>query len=861
MTSLIYILFFYSFFVVPNQLFANPTVNPQNQNSENIYIHLDKPFYSKTDNIWFKAYVTNSENNKPTKSSNILYAELIDSRNEIIERLTLPMENGQTWSGFTLSPEFPEGTYRIRAYTNLSKNKGDGNLYEKLITIINNSRGTVLATANIIKSSQKNTNVAELTFSDLTGDAYKNAAINYELYSNDFSTTKGKGKTDILGKIELDYSEKIVGVLTNITLPNGQKINRFIDLDKPLDADFQFFPEGGRLVENLTSKIGVKSVGPDGYGLNAFGKIVDEKNQQVAKFEINHLGIGSFEFKPLPSKNYNALIKFSDGTEKMLTLPKALKEGYVISITPEMDSFLTVNIQKSNLEKNKNITLTIQKDGKEYFRKEITSAQTFEKINTSNIPNGTALITILSNELPILERLVFIKNATTNNELKISKLKQEYKNKDDIEINLSFPKGIATYFSVSVTPIEVNVDSVENESNIFTELLLTNEIIGLVEQPNYYFLRSDQKTTNDLDNLMLTQGWRSIETKKTIPNSTKFIAEQSLSISGTITLKDKPLENRKITLTMPSEGFLTYSTESDTLGKFKFSGVDFEGKTSVYINSEGVKSKDIKVVLDEKYWPKIGFPKYVTQKKSNTSLFNSDTFKNDDSFKNDNNSIKEVVIETSAAAAKAPNSSNLNGAGNADYILTSKEIEKIFDFRGVFNLIPFLIFKNDNLYSNRTVKGFDGRAQPVLIILNGMRLGEVKDLFGMINIREIESVEYLIKPSYTAVYSAGGGVLIITTKKGTSKPDAITQKSISSKPIEVTGYSIYKEFYIPVFQINSIRKSYSTVFWLPHLKGSNEGISIFSFTHQSGPGKYNITIQGINDSGMLFNKQVNYIVK
>ena len=48
----------------------------------------------------------------------------------------------------------------------------------------------------------------------------------------------------------------------------------------------------------------------------------------------------------------------------------------------------------------------------------------------------------------------------------------------------------------------------DNETNILTSFLLTSDLAGYVEKPNHYFLKDDVATQKELDNLLLTQGWR-----------------------------------------------------------------------------------------------------------------------------------------------------------------------------------------------------------------------------------------------------------------------------------------------------------------------------------------------------------------
>lgn len=55
------------------------------------------------------------------------------------------------------------------------------------------------------------------------------------------------------------------------------------------------------------------------------GIIVDNEGTEVNRFETQHLGMGNFIINPQPGKIYSAKVKFKDGSEQTIALPKAQK--------------------------------------------------------------------------------------------------------------------------------------------------------------------------------------------------------------------------------------------------------------------------------------------------------------------------------------------------------------------------------------------------------------------------------------------------------------------------------------------------------------------------------------------------------
>src|SRR6202034_3243781 len=92
-------------------------------------------------------------------------------------------------------------------------------------------------------------------------------------------------------------------------------------------------------------------------------------------------------------------------------------------------------------------------------------------------------------------------------------------------------------FSVAViNENRVGVDE-NDESTILNNLLLTSDLKGYIEQPNYYFTNVNDHNKADLDLLMLTQGYRSFEWKQVSNNNSQTISyqpERSLELNGTL---------------------------------------------------------------------------------------------------------------------------------------------------------------------------------------------------------------------------------------------------------------------------------------------------------------------------------------
>lgn len=111
---------------------------------EKVYLHLDRPYYSAGDDIWFKVYLVDGLTNKFSDNSNNLYVELISPESKIIKRLNIRIDKGIGTGDFNLKGSIESGNYLIRAYTNWMRNFGETFFFEREIVIENQNSTKVL---------------------------------------------------------------------------------------------------------------------------------------------------------------------------------------------------------------------------------------------------------------------------------------------------------------------------------------------------------------------------------------------------------------------------------------------------------------------------------------------------------------------------------------------------------------------------------------------------------------------------------------------------------------------------------------------------------------------------------------------
>ncbi|NJK95699.1 MAG: hypothetical protein HC905_13015 [Bacteroidales bacterium] len=125
--------------------------------------------------------------------------------------------------------------------------------------------------------------------------------------------------------------------------------------------DIGFYPEGGSLIEDVPSIVGVKAVNPDGLGINVSGTIITSKGDTVAKFATSRFGMGSFSFTSNRKLKYFAIGKTDSGVPFRIEMPEPLKTGYAISLSEYSNQEIKISIRTNpeTLAKNHGRELVI----------------------------------------------------------------------------------------------------------------------------------------------------------------------------------------------------------------------------------------------------------------------------------------------------------------------------------------------------------------------------------------------------------------------------------------------------------------------------------------------------------------------
>lgn len=518
---------------------------------EKVYLHFDNTAYFQSENIWFKAYVVTTERNGLSPLSKVLYVELVSPEGNIVETKKCKIENGQCHGDFKLSALTFAGFYEVRAYTRSMLNFGQQNYFSRVFPIY------------------------------------------------DMPIFEGKYEKRVS---ERPYSQRV------------PQVRPAIDTKDRLNLTF--YPEGGNLVKGLTSKVAFKAVGKDGENAPVSGIVTDAQGNKVAEFETGYQGMGVFDFTPVSGKYY-AKAQYQ-GKEYSVELPAALPKGYVITVDNNDADKMGFVLHRSASFSGELLGITISCRGKVYASEQLDMAQDSIQqliIPKRILPSGVIQLTIFNAKGEVMsERLTFVNHFS---QMKISSTQDKPVYNPFEQINMDFQlkdlKGnpVETSFSVAVRDAATNTTNPYND-NALTNLLLSSELKGYIENPGFYFEADEVNRRQALDLLMLTQGWSRYVWKE-MAGVTPFVAkqpiEEALYLQGAVQslYSKKKLENIELSVVLMADSTSQRGKcLTNNEGKFNFALQDFKGQASLILTTkQDGKMKEKNILMDRNFSPEL----------------------------------------------------------------------------------------------------------------------------------------------------------------------------------------------------------------------------------------------------------------
>lgn len=863
---------------------------------EKVHLHFDKPYYAVGDTVWFKAYLTS--NMYDYDLSKIVYVEVMNGRDSLMQTLRIPLTDAHVGEGHLVLDQewYSQGNYRFRAYTKWMANFDPAYLFNKIVPVgdvLNNHLHYTINFNDVSKGKSARTQ-AVIQLKNREGKPLNNRKLTWTAAAGWEPIDEGKGATDAVGNVVITINGKDRELLKKGNLHvslaadgSTPAMTGTFPLRSALwDADVQFFPEGGDFIAGLAKKVAFKAIGSDGRGLSVKGRVVNQQGSEVAVVNDIHKGMGYFTFIPEAGNTYSAEVTFENGETRSYPLPAVAEQGINLTVlkadSTQLQLAIVANAAYFNAHKGKAFYLIAQSNGILCYAAQATLRSESVLVNLPNdrFPTGIAQLTLFTADAkPVSERLVFVENVKPLT-LQLTSDKKEYAAKEPVKLQLDVENNgspAAGSYSVAVVD-ETKVPYDENkETTILSNLLLTSDLKGYIEDPNYYFNQPDESKREALDVLLLTQGYRRFSYTDIMADRyppVLFFPEQGIEISGVLRLNNgRPVANGGLLLSIPDKSFRT-DVYTDENGRFVFKDLVFTDSSRVTINARGNDNyRNMVINLDPTQYPGI-----------DTTAYRANDMLNIDEalaryLDNSRNEYRTSILleEVEVTAAKGPTFSHkdypaISGLGMADHQISGDRL------KGCNNLIMCLQTaltgvtydaQSQLFYITRDYNA--GGRIPVQFFVNGMAM-DVPALNGIMP-AEVLGIEIFLRDELGTVsrmYQNNGVVAIYTNKKQEKGPrmslSQIEAMLPKSNIIDLTplGYIQARKFYVPKYDtperraVNDIR---TTVYWNPEVTTGDDGKAGITFYNADGKGTYRVVVEGVDSQGNIGRATYRYTVK
>src|SRR5262245_37737999 len=103
---------------------------------EKVYVQTSHVFFKPGETTFFKIYVVKAKDQTPSRQSNVVYVEVVNTAGNVLQKMNYPVENGYAEGSFDFNEQAAGGVYKIRAYTTWMRNESDSTFFVKEITLL-----------------------------------------------------------------------------------------------------------------------------------------------------------------------------------------------------------------------------------------------------------------------------------------------------------------------------------------------------------------------------------------------------------------------------------------------------------------------------------------------------------------------------------------------------------------------------------------------------------------------------------------------------------------------------------------------------------------------------------------------------
>jgi hypothetical protein len=485
-------------------------------------------------------------------------------------------------------------------------------------------------------------------------------------------------------------------------------------------------------------------------------------------------------------------------------------------------------------------------------------------VEQNDLEDGISQFTLF-NEFgqPVCERLYF--KYPEKKLLISSNTGTEFGIRGKVSVDLSVTDQLGKPVNADMSVAVYRLDSLQDvdQNNIGNYLYLSAEV-GAIESPAFYFEDGGKSREADMENLMLTHGWRRFDWKDIIhqkPLKVEFSPEyDGHIITGKLVnnRSGKGVPNEGVYLSVPSTRTQFRPALSDSKGFVKFELTGFYGSEEIIVQTnpkeDSLSHVDIASPFSQKYSATL-FPDYLIP------TINSSTL----TYQNIQEQVRHVYDGTKL------NKFNRQYVDTNTFYFTPDEKYLLDDYTRFQTMEEVLREYVHSINVNRRGENFqvyavDNSARNFfsdepLILIDGVPFFYTNELIQQdpLKIKRLD----LINIQYDLGYQTYPGIISLTTYHGDLDGVILNPHALV---LDYPGIPESREFFAPKYEteqeINNRMPDFRTLlYWSPQIKSEAGGKKQLEFYTSDLPGKYALVVQGLSDSGVPGNNVIYFSVK
>ena len=278
---------------------------------------------------------------------------------------------------------------------------------------------------------------------------------------------------------------------------------------------FDLFPEGGDLVDGVTSTVAFKATYGDGFPEEVTGKVLED-GQEIAGIFCIHDGMGRFALTPRLGKTYQVVL--DDG--RTIPFPQIKREGLSLRVVRNNAAGIDIVVSAPDSDPHP-FSIIAKLHGIPCSAAE----GTVQGKQTVRLPKelfpfqGVVELTLTDGDgRPVAERLVYVHPEQRLN-VTATPDKERYNLRDTgkVRIQVTDAAGNPVLAELAVSIADKAYLYLPGHENILSHSYLSEQIRGDIFNPAYYFDEGNADRLLSLDLLLMTQGWRRYVREDTNP--------------------------------------------------------------------------------------------------------------------------------------------------------------------------------------------------------------------------------------------------------------------------------------------------------------------------------------------------------